>query len=103
MGTVKRASALIPNMGPVAREVCVASGSDWNTDQGGLLRTVQLLNDYVSPGAADSVYQEVALSMQFKRTARTTDGCSVSIDLSCRKAESNLQRKGLLACLRLPA
>ena len=56
----KRASALILIMDPVAREVCMAAGSDQILGADGVMKIVKLLNDYFAPDAADSVHQAVA-------------------------------------------
>ena len=47
--------------------------------------------DYLAPETADSMYQQKALFLQFKRAAQTMDAYSVKSDLLRRTAESKVQ------------
>ena len=49
MGAKKRASALTLDVGPVAREECMAAGSDQITDTGGSMKITRVLDGYYAP------------------------------------------------------
>ena len=91
LGPMKRAPALILEVGPVAREVCAAAGSALITDPDGAIKITLLLHDYFAPDAAGSVDQEVARSLRLARTTQTMGEYPVRSDLLRRKAESKLQ------------
>ena len=63
-------------------------------DPDGATEIMQLLNDYSAPYVADSVYQEVVRSLQFKRTTQTLDDFLVRSDLLRRKAGPAMQMGG---------
>ena len=84
----------VANMDPVAREVCVATGSDQITDPGGAMEIAQVLNDYFAADAADSGYQEVVRFWQFGRAVGTMGKYSVCFDSLRRKAGSDMQVGG---------
>ena len=55
---LKRAPALILNIGPAAREVCMAAGSDEMMGPEGAMEIAQLRNNNFAPGAVDTPYQQ---------------------------------------------
>ena len=90
----KRAAASILRIDTVARQVCLAAGSDFVVNNDGAERIVTILKDYIAPDAADSVDQEVARFLQSKRPGRTMDVHLAEFDLLRRKAESKMQMSG---------
>ena len=91
---IKRASALISNMDPVAREACMAAGSDQLANQDGVTKITQLLSAHLAPDAADSAYQEVARFSQFKRAAQTMGGYLAAQSMTDQgKRERGRERK----------
>ena len=52
------------------------------------------MEDYFSPDAVDSSFQEVARFLQLKRRAPATDAYFVEFDALRRKAESKIQMGG---------
>ena len=98
MGAKKRASALTSDVGPVAREECMAAGSDQITDTGGSMKITRVLDGYYAPHEAASVYKGAARFLLFKRTIQTTGEYLVRLDLLRRKAES--KRLKLVALIR---
>ena len=71
----KRASDLILNMDPVAREVCVAAGREQSMDPESAAKMTQALNDYFAPDAFGSIYREVVRFLLFKRAAWSMGDC----------------------------
>ena len=69
----KRAAALILQVETVARQVCLAAGSDSVANNDGAEQILGILKDYFAPDAVDSAFQEVARFLQFKRTDQTMD------------------------------
>ena len=49
LGSARRASAHIADMDKVAREVCMAAGSDQIMDHDGVMETLKVLRDYTAP------------------------------------------------------
>ena len=66
-GPVKRAALLILQMATAARQVCMAAGSDVLMDADGAEKISAITFDNCVPEAMDSVYQEIARFLQFKR------------------------------------
>ena len=81
----KRASDLILNMDPVAREVCVAAGREQSMDPESAAKMTQALNDYFAPDDVDLIYREMARFLQFKRTTQSMDEYVVRSDPLRRK------------------
>ena len=81
LGVDTRPSPLVLQMGPVARDVCLAVGSDHFFWPDGIMEIPQALHDYFAPPALDSVYREVARFLQLKRAAQTMGAHLVRFDL----------------------
>ena len=62
-------------MDVVAREVCVAAGSDQITGPEGVVKITQALSDYFAPDAFGSIYRGVVRFLQFKRAAWSMGDC----------------------------
>ena len=90
----ERSAALILLMGAVARQVCMAAGGNVIMDQEGAKRILATLHDYFAPETADSVYQEPATLLQFKRMHQEMGEYLAQSDLLRRKAESKAQMGG---------
>ena len=90
----KKAAALISQMEIVARQVCLAAGSDVVMGGGGAERISAILRDYLGSDAADSAYQEVVRCLHSKRTDRGTDAYMVYSDLLRRRTESRMRVSG---------
>ena len=71
LGVDTRPSPLVLQMGPVARDVCLAVGSDHFFWPDGIMEIPQALHDHFAPPALDSVYREVVRFLQLKRAAQT--------------------------------
>ena len=94
LGPSKMAAALISQMETVARQVCVAAGNDVITNNNGVGRALAIVRDCLVPGVVNSVYQEVARFLRFKRADRSADAFLVGFDLLRRKAEFKVQMGG---------
>ena len=92
---IKRASAVVLHISPVAREVCVAADNDQLLDQSGAAKILQVSRDYFASEAAGPIYQEVVRFLQFKRTAHMMDEYLAPLDLLRRPAESRVQTGGV--------
>ena len=80
MGPLKRASALVLQMDPVACQVCVCVAS----------------HDYFAPAAVYSIYREVVRNLQVERTDRIACGDVVRFGTLRRKADSGTQMEDSL-------
>ena len=78
---LKRDSALILNVDPVARGVCMAVRCGRIIDPDGATRTSQVFCDYFSPGAVDAIYRGVVRILQVGRASRTVDEYLARCDL----------------------
>ena len=63
-----RAAALVLNVNSVARQVCLSAGGDHLENTDGVSRALEILRNFFAPEAPDSIRQEVARFMQFRRT-----------------------------------
>ena len=93
----KRASALISLVDTVAREDRGAAGGDVIMGHGGVKQILEVVRDYFTPGAVDSVYRGVARLLQLKRNAHTMDEYLAQSDLLGRKAELGRKDEGPLS------
>ena len=67
-------------MDAVAREVCMAAGGAAVMAHDGAEEILEISHAYYAARAADSVYQETAWFLQFKRTTQTMDEYLVHFD-----------------------
>ena len=75
------AAARIRRTETVARQLCLATGSDVVTNNDGADRILTISQDYSAPDAVDSAHQGVARSFQFRRTNQTMDVNLAEFDL----------------------
>ena len=78
-------------MDPVGGEVRAATGIYKIADPDSAGKIMQLLNGYVAPGAADSVYQDVVCFLQPNRPTWATGEYLARFDQLRRRAESEMQ------------
>ena len=59
---------------------CMAANSDQLLEQDAAVKITQSPHDYSAPDACDSVFQDVARSLQFERTDQTMDEYAGNFD-----------------------
>ena len=80
----KRASALILQI-RWKRHVCVSAGSEIVLNGDGADQILNILREYLAPGAVDAVYQQVLRLLQLKGTDRAMDVFRAVFDALRRK------------------
>ena len=86
LGPARWASALILQMATAARRVSMAAWRGVIMDGGRAEKISTILRNYLGPGGADSVYEEVDCFSKFKRTRLTMDVFPVEFGSLRRKA-----------------
>ena len=89
-GAQKPAANLLSHMTDVARKVCATLGKDVIGNSDGAAHILRNLRERFAPVAIDSIFQETARFMYFKRTAQTMDTYSIEFDMLRQKAEARI-------------
>ena len=69
----KRAANLPLRMADIARKVCMSAGKDSVGNVDGVAQTLRILPGQLAPGAIDSIFQDMAKFMCFKRADQYKD------------------------------
>ena len=84
-------------MDTVARQVCMAAGSDMIRGGNGADQNQNISREYFAPDAVDSVYREIVRSLHIKKTGQTMDVFSVEFDVHRRQGGWRMQTGGAAA------
>ena len=69
----KKAAHLLLHMSDVARKVCLSVGRDVIGNLDGAEQILKILRERFAPDAIDSIFQDMAKFMYFKRTGQNMD------------------------------
>ena len=74
------------------REVCIAAGADFVSNQDGAARISDILRKFFAPDAADAIHQQATRFSHPRRAGQSIDEFIAEFDLPRRKAESEMDR-----------
>ena len=91
-----QAAELAPQMNPIARDVCTALGCAPLTEMDAADKGLRASRDYFALDVPDSVPQDAARFLQYRRAAQAMGEYPAKFDLLRRNAESHMQSGGPL-------
>ena len=81
MGPAKKAAHLLLHMSYVARKVCLPAGRDVIGNSDGAEQILKIPRERFAPDAIDSISQDMAKFMDFKRTGQTLGAYVMELEM----------------------